>query len=207
MTAQRVWFPALLGVIATAGNYLLIAQYTTTHEVVMVRGTVKAGAPLTELDLAPVAVRGDKALFVGTVPWVDRNVLVGLAPRRSLKEGELVLRADLETEANQFQEPPPGFESLTLTVRRAALVAPPPPGAHVRPGPGKTAAPPTLVYGPYQFLGWVAPPPVGGREAEVVQVAVAVPAAAGVREAELRAAQEAGAAERVVQVEVVGRVR
>src|SRR6478609_9579084 len=112
MTTSRVWLPALLGVIAAAGNYVLIARYTTTHEVVMVRGNVKAGVPLTEPDLAPVAVRGDKALFVGTVPWADRYAVVGLAPRRAVKEGELVLRADLETEANQFQEPPPGFETL-----------------------------------------------------------------------------------------------
>ena len=34
MTQSRVWLPVLIGIIAAAGNYVLVSQATATHELV-----------------------------------------------------------------------------------------------------------------------------------------------------------------------------
>lgn len=205
MSPSRLWLPALLGVSAALGNYLILTRNTATTALIALRVEKKPGEPLEEADFEPVPVRGDPALYAGTVPYADRASVYGKTVRRKTARGELLLRADVETPAGQLDPPPPRHRSLTLPAR-AGVVAGRVPGeyvdVYVRPRGDGRGQP--VRYGPFRYLGAVVDPSPGNRDGQLIQFAVAVPAGSpGAEEAALREVQAARAYDAVVQVEVI----
>jgi hypothetical protein len=206
--ASRYWLPASLGLIAAAGNYVVLSRATTTHTLVALRADVKPGVPLADEHLYPAAVRGGEPLFQAGVVYSDRQAVFGKTVRRPLKAGELVLRADVEN--HDYQVDPtllyPGETTLTLPARLTAVDSRPVPGGYVtlfvrNTGPAALASP-LKPYGPFRLLGWSRS--LSQREPDLIAVTVAVRSSAGVSEPDLRAVQAENAADRLVKVEWVG---
>src|SRR4051812_13582286 len=113
MIQTRYLLPAALGLVAAGGNYVALSRATATVELVALRADVPPGTPLRPEHLKPVGVRGDSALFAGAVRWDKREAVDMLTLRRTVRAGELLLRADIEFDPGSTIPPPEGYQTLT----------------------------------------------------------------------------------------------